>query len=99
MASKNNKKKKNEAAKTGPTGFATDRRKISKVSRVMALLLGIIMIVFMLLSSSVYLFNELKVPRGTGTCGGLLRRGKHLADKPARCFLYKENPALDAGFR
>lgn len=54
MASKNNKKKKNEAAKTGPTGFATDRRKISKVSRVMA----------------------------------LLRRGKHLADKPARCFLY-----------
>lgn len=57
MASKNNKKKKNEAAKTGLTGFATDRRKISKVSRVMALLLGIIMIVFMLLSSSVYLFN------------------------------------------
>lgn len=40
MASKNNKKKKNEAAKTGPTGFATDRRKISKLSRVMALLLG-----------------------------------------------------------
>ena len=57
VASKNNKKKKNEAAKTGPTGFATDRRKISKVSRVMALLWGIIMIVFMLLSSSVYLFN------------------------------------------
>lgn len=57
MASKNNKKKKNEATKTGPTGFATDRRRISKVSRVMALLLGIIMIVFMLLSSSVYLFN------------------------------------------
>ena len=57
MASKNNKKKKNEAANPGPTGFATDRRKISKVSRVMALLLGIIMIVFMLLSSSVYLFN------------------------------------------
>lgn len=57
MASKNNKKKKNEATKTGPTGFATDRRKISKVSRVMALLLGIIMVVFMLLSSSVYLFN------------------------------------------
>ena len=57
VASKNNKKKKNEAAKTGPTGFATDRRKISKLSRVMALLLGIIMIVFMLLSSSVYLFN------------------------------------------
>lgn len=56
MASKNNKKK-NEAAKNGPTGFATDRRKISKFSRVMALLLGIIMIVFMLLSSSVYLFN------------------------------------------
>ena len=57
MASKNNKKKKNEAAKTGPTGFETDRRRISKISRVMALLLGIIMIVFMLLSSSVYLFN------------------------------------------
>lgn len=57
MASKNNKKKKNEAAKNGPTGFATDRRRISKISRVMALLLGIIMIVFMLLSSSVYLFN------------------------------------------
>lgn len=57
MASKNNKKKKNVAAKTGPTGFATDRRKISKFSRVMALLLGIIIIVFMLLSSSVYLFN------------------------------------------
>lgn len=57
MAPKNNKKKKNEATKTGPTGFATDRRKISKVSRVMALLLGIIMVVFMLLSSSVYLFN------------------------------------------
>lgn len=57
MASKNNKKKKNEAAKTGPTGFATDRRRISKISRAMALLLGIIMIVFMLLSSSVYLFN------------------------------------------
>ena len=56
MASKT-KKQKNEAANTGPTGFATDRRKISKVSRVMALLLGIIMIVFMLLSSSVYLFN------------------------------------------
>lgn len=57
MASKNNKKKKNVAAKIGPTGFATDRRRISKISRVMALLLGIIMIVFMLLSSSVYLFN------------------------------------------
>lgn len=57
MASKNNKKKKNEAAKNGPIGFATDQRKISKFSRVMALLLGIIMIVFMLLSSSVYLFN------------------------------------------
>nr|WP_298570062.1 hypothetical protein [uncultured Mogibacterium sp.] len=57
MASKNKNKKKNEAVKTGPTGFATDRRKISKFSRVMALLLGIIMIVFMLLSSSVYLFN------------------------------------------
>lgn len=57
VASKNKNKKKNEAVKTGPTGFATDRRKISKFSRVMALLLGIIMIVFMLLSSSVYLFN------------------------------------------
>ena len=57
VASKNKNKKKNETAKTGPTGFATDRRRISKFSRVMALVLGIIMIVFMLLSSSVYLFH------------------------------------------
>lgn len=55
MASKKKTTKKTE--KSGPTGFATDRGKITKLSRVMALILGVIMVVFMLLSSSVYLFN------------------------------------------
>lgn len=58
MASnKKNKKTAKKTEKAGPTGFATDRRKITKLSRVMALILGVIMVVFMLLSSSVYLFN------------------------------------------
>lgn len=53
----NNKKTTKKTEKAGPTGFATDRGKITKASRVMALILGVIMVVFMLLSSSVYLFN------------------------------------------
>lgn len=55
MAAK--KKNKVDNKKTAPTGFATNRGRLTKMSRVMALLLGIIMVVFMLLSSSIYLFN------------------------------------------
>lgn len=55
MASK--KKEKGGNKKSAPTGFATNRGRLTVVSRVLALLLGIIMVVFMLLSSSIYLFN------------------------------------------
>ncbi len=52
-----NQRKKTVEPKSGPKGFATNRDRIRKTSRVMALILVVVMVVFMLLSSSVYLFN------------------------------------------
>jgi len=64
VSSKYNKNKKrmkdktvDTGNKTGATGFATNRTRVNKVARIMSLVLIAVMVVFMLISSSVYLFN------------------------------------------
>ncbi len=52
-----NHRKKTGGPSSGPKGFATNRDRIRRTSRVMALILVVVMVVFMLLSSSMYLFN------------------------------------------